>query len=203
MRTTRGRRAFCTCRKTPTRRSSGWRSGMSSGEKDHPIFWWEARIKPAPTPGAHWMPVMSDPTWRAKYADAIADLLTRWDAQQFRGWIDNWSAQIAADVAADPHTWPTRPVSSRRSRQARAIVETRPAYLRTFVECDQERVGSGQRRRRLPLVRGLPRRRGLGPHRRPGDLRQRRRRQLQRVRGRRLLTTGADAAVSSLRRSGA
>jgi hypothetical protein len=111
-------------------------------EKDHPIFWWEARIKPAPTPGRHWMPVLSDPTWRRKYADAIADLLTRWDVQQFQTWIDSWSAQIAADVAADPHTWADVAGFQTAIREARAIVATRPAYLREFVDCVKN--GSGQ-----------------------------------------------------------
>ncbi len=48
---------------------------------------------------------MSDPTWRSKYVDAIATQLGKWNVQQIQGWIDTWSQQIAADVAADPHTW--------------------------------------------------------------------------------------------------
>jgi hypothetical protein len=112
------------------------------GEKDHPIFWWDARMKPAPTPGLHWMPVMSDPSWRQKYADEIAYLSSRWDVQEFRKWIDDWSAQIAGHVAADPHTWADKAGFETAITQARAIVETRPAYLRTFVECVKN--GSGQ-----------------------------------------------------------
>src|SRR6185436_18102620 len=73
-----------------------------------PVFWWEPREKPAPLPGAHWLIVMADADWRKKYADAIAAQLGRWDVAEIQGWIDKWSQQIAADVAADPHAQLTR-----------------------------------------------------------------------------------------------
>ena len=42
------------------------------GALDHPVFWWEGRAQPAPTPGHVWPIVMSDASWRKNYADAIA-----------------------------------------------------------------------------------------------------------------------------------
>jgi hypothetical protein len=110
------------------------------GAGDHPVFWWEPRAKPAPTPGPHWVIVMSDADQRRKYADAIAAQLAKWDVAQIQGWIDTWSRQIAADVAADPHAWATPDNFNTAVAQAREIVQTRADYLRTFVDCEN---GSG------------------------------------------------------------
>jgi hypothetical protein len=111
------------------------------GAANHPVFWWEPRAKPAPLPGPHWVIVMSDAGWRRKYADAIATQLGRWDPVQLQGWIDAWSQQIAADVAADPHTWATADNFRTAVQKAREIVATRPDYLRTFVACEQDGTG--------------------------------------------------------------
>jgi len=111
------------------------------GATSHPVFWWEPRAKPAPLPGPHWVIVMSDAGWRRKYADAIATQLGRWDPAQIQGWIDAWSQQIAADVAADPHSWATASDFTGAVQKAREIVATRPDYLRTFVSCEQDGTG--------------------------------------------------------------
>jgi len=106
------------------------------GAGDHPVFWWEPRAKPAPLPGAHWLIVMADADWRKKYADAIAAQLARWDVSEIQGWIDKWSQQIAADVAADPHSWATADDFNNAVAKAREIVQTRADYLRTFIDCE-------------------------------------------------------------------
>jgi len=111
------------------------------GAANHPVFWWELRAKPAPLPGPHWVIVMSDAGWRRKYADAIATQIARWDVAQIQGWIDAWSQQIAADVAADPHAWATADNFTAAVQKAREIVATRPDYLRTFVACEQDGTG--------------------------------------------------------------
>ena len=115
-----------------------------TGAADHPVFWWEPRAKPAPAPGPHWSIVMADAGWRRKYADAIATLLGRWDVGQIQGWIDTWSKQIAADVAADPHSWATADNFNTAVAQARQIVSARVDYLRTFVDCEQNGAGADQ-----------------------------------------------------------
>jgi hypothetical protein len=112
-----------------------------TGARGHPVFWWEGRAAPAPVPGQHWMIVMSDADMRRKYADAIAGLLDRWDPQQLLGWIDTWSQQIAADVAADPHTWATARDVTAAMAAVREVVEDRPEYLRSFVACERDGAG--------------------------------------------------------------
>ncbi len=87
---------------------------------------------------------MSDVGWRKKNAEAISALLDRWDAGQFRGWIDSWSQQIAPAIAADPHTWAGPNDVTRAQAAARDVVEDRPEYLRSFVAC--ERDGTGEDR---------------------------------------------------------
>jgi hypothetical protein len=111
------------------------------GASNHPIFWWEARAKPAPLPGQHWLIVMSDADQRRKYAEAISTLLGRWDVAQIQGWIDAWSAQIAADVAADPRKWASVDDFNAAVREAREVVAQRPEYLRSFVACELEGTG--------------------------------------------------------------
>jgi hypothetical protein len=110
------------------------------GAVDHPVFWWEARAKPAPTPGQHWVIALSDADTRRKYADAITTMLGKWDVAQIQGWIDTWSRQIADDVADDPRAWATPDNFNTAIKQARDIVQSRADYLRTFVDCEN---GSG------------------------------------------------------------
>jgi hypothetical protein len=132
---------------------------------------------------------MADADWRKKYADAIAAQLGRWDVSEIQGWIDKWSQQIAADVAADPHSWATADDFNNAVAKAREIVPDArrlPAHVRRLRERERRRQG----RRRRALVRRLPRRRRLDPPRRARELLQRRRRQLQRHRRRRLLAEG-------------
>ena len=131
-----------------------------TGATDHPVFWWEARAKPAPMPGQHWAIVMCDAGWRRKYADAMATLLGQWDVGADPG-LDR------RVVAADRRRRRGRPAQLGDGRQfqhggragAREIVATRADYLRTFVDCEQNGNGRRPGRRRRALVRRLPRRR--------------------------------------------
>lgn len=112
------------------------------GSQNHPVFWWADRAVPTPIPGQHWLIVMSDADMRRKYAEAIAALLDKWDEAEMLGRIDTWSKQIAADVAADPHTWATVPDVATALAAARAVVKDRPAYLRSFVACERDGTGA-------------------------------------------------------------
>jgi hypothetical protein len=102
---------------------------------DDPIDWWQGRDQPVPPPGNVWLAVMNDPTWRGRYVDAIATQLGRWDVQQIQGWIDTWSQQIAADVAADPHAWATPQNFQDAVAAARSVVAQRAQFLQAFVDC--------------------------------------------------------------------
>jgi hypothetical protein len=102
---------------------------------DDPIDWWQGRDQPVPLAGNVWLAVMNDPTWRGRYVDAIATQLGRWDVQQIQGWIDAWSQQIAADVAADPHAWATPQNFQDAVAAARAVVAQRAQFLQSFVDC--------------------------------------------------------------------
>jgi Putative metal-binding motif len=106
-----------------------------------PVYFWYARSKPAPLPGDKWMVVLGDAGWRARYAQAIAALLAKWDVGQIQGWIDSWSQQIADAVATDPHAWATAAQFQQAVADARAVVAKRPQFLQSFVDC--ERNGSG------------------------------------------------------------
>jgi hypothetical protein len=108
---------------------------------DHPIYWWSNRAQPVQGPGVVWVTVLGDPTWRSKYVDAIATQLGKWNVQQIQGWIDTWSQQIAADVAADPHTWASPAQFQMAVSAAHDVVAQRAQFLQTFVDC--ERSGSG------------------------------------------------------------
>jgi len=108
---------------------------------DHPIYWWVGRAAPAPVPTGVWLAAMNDPTWRSKYVDALATQLGKWNVQQIQGWIDTWSQQIAADVAADPHTWASPAQFQMAVSTAHDVVAERAQFLQTFVDC--ERNGSG------------------------------------------------------------
>ena len=111
---------------------------------DHPIYWWSNRAQPVAGPGVVWLAVMNDPTWRSKYVDAIATQLGRWNVQQIQGWIDSWSQQIAADVAADPHTWASPAQFQMAVSTARDVVAQRAQFLQTFVDCERNGAGADQ-----------------------------------------------------------
>jgi hypothetical protein len=107
------------------------------GATDHPIYFWCARAKPAPLPGDKWMIVFGDAGWRAKYAQAIAGLLAKWDVGQIQGWIDSWSQQIADAAGSDPHAWATAAQIQQATATAREVIAQRAAYLQTFVDCER------------------------------------------------------------------
>jgi hypothetical protein len=107
------------------------------GATDHPVYFWYARSKPAPLPGDKWMIVLGDAGWRAKYAEAIAGLLAKWDVGEIQGWIDSWSQQIAEAAGSDPHAWATAEQVQQATATARQVVADRASYLQTFVDCER------------------------------------------------------------------
>jgi len=112
------------------------------GSTDHPVYWWYKRAQPAPTPGDKWMPVLGDPGWRVKYADAIAALLAQWDVAQIQGWIDTWWQQISALALSDPHLWTSTDIVAASPGIAKKEVADRAAYLQTFVDCEHGVAGA-------------------------------------------------------------
>src|SRR5580698_1008541 len=112
------------------------------GATDHPIYFWYARSKPPPLPGDKWMIVFGDAGWRAKYAEAIAALLAKWDVGQIQGLIDTWSQQIAAAAGSDPHAWATAAEVQQATAIARDTIAKRAAYLQTFVDCERGEAGT-------------------------------------------------------------
>jgi CotH kinase protein/Putative metal-binding motif len=107
------------------------------GATDHPIYFWYARAKPPPLPGDKWMIVFADAGWRARYAEAIAGLLAKWNVTEIQGWIDTWSRQIGAAADSDPHAWATPDQIDQATQTARDVVAQRAAYLQTFVDCER------------------------------------------------------------------
>ena len=105
------------------------------GSREHPIYWWAGRPLPD-APGRDYLLVMNDPTWRAQYVNAVATQVARWNSQEILGWIDAWSQQIAGAVAADPHKWVTADQFNTAVASMRAMVTNRPAYLQSFVGCE-------------------------------------------------------------------
>ena len=90
---------------------------------------------------------MNDPAARAKYATRISWALSQWDVSQMQGWIDTWSQQIAADVAADPRRWATVPAIPGGGRQtARDVVATRARVPPELRRLRAERDGRGHGR---------------------------------------------------------
>jgi hypothetical protein len=104
--------------------------------KEHPIYWWAGRPSPDP-PGADYLIILNDPTWRARYVDAIATQVAKWDPQEILGWIDAWSPQIADAIAADPHRWATTDQVATALGALRDMVTNRPQYLQSFVRCER------------------------------------------------------------------
>jgi len=104
------------------------------GIRQHPIFWWSKRSFPQP-PGQHYLLVINDQAARARYVDAIATQLARWDTGQIQSWIDAWSAQVADAVDADPHKWATSAQFRMAIAAARDMAAERPRYLNDFVSC--------------------------------------------------------------------
>jgi hypothetical protein len=107
----------------------------------HPVYFWEGRAEPAPTPGPAWLVAMNDPATRAKYVDGISWALSQWNVSQIQGWIDTWSQQIAADVAADPRRWATVPEFQAAVATARDVVAARAQFLQSFVDCAKNGTG--------------------------------------------------------------
>jgi hypothetical protein len=92
--------------------------------------------------GDKWLIVLGDATQRKNYADAIENLLGKFDVAQIQGWIDTWSAQINAAATSDPHAWATAAEITTATATARGIVSQRAAYLQSFVDCEHGVAGA-------------------------------------------------------------
>jgi hypothetical protein len=105
----------------------------------NPIYWWNIRSTQQ-KPGQHYLIVMNDPTWRANYIAEIRAMLPRWDVAKIQSWIDVWSAQIAPDVAADPHRVASVVDHNNAIAAMRKEVSDRAAFVGKFLGCED---GSG------------------------------------------------------------
>ena len=103
--------------------------------REHPIYWWAGRTAPD-RPGADYLIVMNDPTWRGNYVNAIATQVAKWDPSQIIGWANSWSAQIADAMAADPHKWATTAEAASALSALQNFAQNRPQYLQSFVRCE-------------------------------------------------------------------
>jgi len=103
------------------------------------IYWWAGRGSKQEA-GQHYLIVMTDPTWRARYVDALRQQLARWDVPRLQAWIDAWSAQIAGAVADDPHRLESLAEHAEAIAEMRQEVVDRAAYMTTFLACED---GSG------------------------------------------------------------
>ncbi len=101
----------------------------------NPIYWWITRST-LQKPGQHYLIVMNDPTWRANYIAEIAAMLPHWDVAMIQSWIDSWSAQIADDVAADPHKAVTVADHNDAIADMRQEVSDRAAFVTRFLGCE-------------------------------------------------------------------
>jgi hypothetical protein len=104
---------------------------------DHPVFWWVDRAQPAPIPGQHWSIVLADANWRRKYADAIEELLGKWDTAKLHQKLDAWSQQISQSVQQDTRRWATMDDFHAAIETTHRVIDDRPAYLRTFIACER------------------------------------------------------------------
>jgi hypothetical protein len=110
---------------------------------DHPLFWWSGRTFAMP-PDPHYLVVINDQTWRAKYVDAIATQLSHWDVAQFQSWIDAWQRQIVDAVTTDPNKWASVANFQTAIATVQDMVAKRPAFLQSFVACERGQVGADQ-----------------------------------------------------------
>ena len=120
----------------------GWTGVFSSlSFRQHPIYWWADQppevVQP---PGQHYLIVMNDPTWRARYVQAVGTQVGKWDTARLLGWVDAWSAQIAGAVAEDPHKAATTNDFNMAIAATHEMITNRPMFLKSFVACEQ---GSG------------------------------------------------------------
>jgi hypothetical protein len=109
----------------------------------HPIYWWMTRSGGL-LPGQHYVAVINDPTWRARYVDAIATQLGRWDAAAMQSRIDSYAAQITAAVAADPHKVASTAQFQQAIRALHDEAATRPAFIKSWLDCERGAGGADE-----------------------------------------------------------
>jgi len=111
-----------------------------TSDTTHPLFWWSGRST-VHTGGQHYLIVINDPTWKAKYVDALAAQLDRFEVKQLQGWVDTWSAQIADAVASDPHKAATVEQFKTAVLKAHNEVAARADFVRRWISCERDPLG--------------------------------------------------------------
>jgi hypothetical protein len=106
------------------------------GSMQPPIFWWAGRYwTPAAIP-QHYVALVSDPAGRSAFAQAIAEIVDRYDVAAMQGWIDAWSAQIAPAVARDGHLPFTVQTHQKAIAAMRDEIAQRASYMNDFLDCE-------------------------------------------------------------------
>ena len=81
--------------------------------------------------------MIGDDGMRRQFVEALRAQLARYDVRQLQGWVDAWAAQIAGEVAADPH----RPVDVSPAdfndavARMRSGIAARGDYVRKWLAC--------------------------------------------------------------------
>jgi hypothetical protein len=107
------------------------------GMQQHPIYWWAGRYWRPAAIQQHYLAVIADDVWRARYVAAIADVLGRYDVASLQRWVDDWAAQIAPAVARDPRLAFTVADHVAAVAANRQELADRADYLRRFLDCEQ------------------------------------------------------------------
>ena len=111
----------------------------------HPVYFWrDAPSRRAPGAGLGGGDERSGDAREIRRRHRRA--LSQWDVSQMQGWIDTWSQQIAADVAADPRRWATVPEFQAAVATARDVVATRAGVPPELRRLREERDGRRSRR---------------------------------------------------------
>jgi hypothetical protein len=113
--------------------------------RDDPVSWWSNRPN-VQFVGQQYRIVLGDAAMRAQYAQALRTQLGRFDVDQLQSWIDTWSAQIRDAVATDPHKPATTTMAffDAAIAAARAGIQTRADFVRSWLDCQQSGVGADQ-----------------------------------------------------------
>lgn len=99
----------------------------------HPLFFWigyEGR-----NPGRHFVAVLSDPHWRARFIEALRWARSAWHSGQMQSLVDTWAEQIAAAAAADPHVPYSFADHEGKVARLRAFLPARAEAMSRWLEC--------------------------------------------------------------------
>jgi hypothetical protein len=102
----------------------------------HPLYFWLKRNQ-VRTPGPQYVAVISDPVWRQRFIDKLAELLDGWDTEALQARTRGWMAQIADALAADPNRSGTLDQDRRQQEKLVQFLSLRRAAVRTWLDCAQ------------------------------------------------------------------